>query len=82
MTIGNGAGTDELRLPADFHALEPFRPAWNHAVERKFRRLIAFIGTVELGSINEHAAVIYFHGVGGAGGFAGAWSEFPINEAA
>src|SRR4029077_15383537 len=71
---------DELRLAADLHLLHALGPTGNHAVERERCGLVALIGAVELGSVNQRAAVVDLHGVGGFGLFAGAGLELLVDQ--
>ena len=55
---------EELILRTDFHQLKRFGPTFDHTADRKGRRLATFVGTVELGAVDQRAAIIYRHGVG------------------
>src|SRR3954469_15264685 len=65
LAIGQGRGTDELRLAARLHHLHALGPAADDAVERKFRRLAALVRAVELAAVRESAAVMTADFVGG-----------------
>src|SRR5437762_7042469 len=70
LAIGRGGRTNELRLAAWLHHLHALRPAADDAVERKFRRLAALVGAVELAAVRESPAVVDADFVGGLGRFA------------
>src|SRR3954462_14777934 len=67
LAIGRRGRTDELRLAAWLHHLHALGPAADDAVERKFRRLAALVGAVELAAVRESAAVVDADFVGGLG---------------
>src|SRR5580700_4719076 len=47
VAIGDGGGTHQLGLSADFHLFQAFGPTTNHTVKRKFGRFIALVGAVK-----------------------------------
>src|SRR4051812_26889757 len=48
IAVGEVGGTHQPRLPAYLHALHALGPAANDVTQRKFRRLVARVGAVEL----------------------------------
>src|ERR1039457_1690878 len=50
---------NQHRLSTDLHLLNALGPARNHAIERKLCGLVPAIGAVELGPVQERAAVLH-----------------------
>src|ERR1017187_1743573 len=72
VAVGDVGGADQTRFAAHLHALHAFGPALDNAVERELSGLIALVGAVELGAVEQGAAVVDFPRVGGFRRFAGA----------
>ena len=60
-TIGQIVRNDKARLTADLHQLQPFRPAGDDATQREADGLAAIAAGVELGAVDECAAVVHGH---------------------
>src|SRR6185369_3791330 len=65
-TVGQFGRADELGLAADLHQLYPFGPAGDHPCEWETDRLVALVRAVELLTVGQRAAIIYFDGAGGS----------------
>src|SRR5262249_16710451 len=74
-TIGEIGRNEELPLGSYGHQLQSFRPAFDYAAQREGGRLVAFVGAVELGAVDEGPTIIANHGIAGCGLGTGAWSE-------
>ncbi len=57
-TVGEIRRNEEFDFAAFFAELEAFRPAADHAAEWEFDGLIAFVGAVKLGAVEERATVV------------------------
>ena len=63
-TICKVSWNEELILRALLHQLQRFGPTFDHPIDLKSSRLIAFVGTVELRPIDQRAAIIGHNGIG------------------
>jgi hypothetical protein len=64
------------------HQLQRFAPAGNHLVDPEAGGLVALVGTIELGAIDEAAPVMHEHLVGRPGFLATAGLDDPVLQAA
>src|SRR6476661_3441753 len=67
LAIREGRGNEQLILCSLLHQLKRFRPAFDHSVDRKGRRLTALVRTVKLRPIDQGAPIIHCHHIGGFG---------------
>src|ERR1035437_3944640 len=81
VAVGDVRGTGQDRFAANLNALHAFGPALDHTVERELSWRVALVGTIEFGAVDQRAAVVDFHRVGGFGRFAGANLQFAIDQA-
>ena len=65
--VGEVRRDKELDFSTLLEELEPLGPAGDDAIEGKLDWLIVLVGTVELGAVDERAAVVHLHGIGGLG---------------
>src|SRR5580658_7924797 len=82
LAIGDCGRTDDARLAANFHQLDGFGPARNHAVERKGRAAAVLRRAVEHVAIGEPAFVSHFYFIGTLGTGACAFLDRYVDEAA
>lgn len=80
--VGEVGRDEEFVFRAFLHQLHAFGPAGDDAVERELDGFVALVGAVELGAIEERAAIVNEHGVGGHRAFARAGSEDGVLQAA
>src|SRR5262249_30718407 len=64
IAVGDVGRTDEPGLAAHLHLAHALGPALDDAVQGERRRLVALVGAVELGAVDERAAIVDLHLVG------------------
>src|SRR5690606_9659560 len=79
--IGELGRNEYLPLAAGLHELKRLLPALDDALERKRRRRVTAVGTVELGAVEERAAVVDHHRVIDRGLFTFALGEHLVLQA-
>src|SRR6202035_4061956 len=72
IAVGDLRRARQLRLAADLHLADAFRPAGDDAVQRELGGRAALVARVELGAVDERALVVHADRVGGGRGRAGA----------
>lgn len=70
------------RFAAFFEELQAFRPTRNYLAEGELDRLVAFVGTVKLRSVDEGSRIVDFDGIASSGGFSGAFFDDFVLEPA
>src|SRR6185437_15273677 len=81
IAVGEIGWADQAGFAADFHQLNAFGPAGDDAVEREGRGFVALVRTIELGAVDQGAAIVDLDRIGRGGRRAGAWGQFFVNEA-
>ncbi len=81
-SVGEFGRDIKNRFAAFFEKLQAFRPTRNHLAEGKLDWLVAFVGAVKLGPVEEGSRVVDFDGIAGGGGFAGAFFDDFVLEPA